>query len=143
MARNKKLTAQDVIQLVKAGCFNEYGRISIHLHDCMGRCVYDLDCEAEEMPSVIWREYMDCVGGSQVVYRGQVKHIDMVRMNNWYGVPLKDVYEDGTGCYWTNDEGKRLTCYATPTIMTAYYYDTAFDTMSYYLDTTFDTETVA
>lgn len=143
MARNKKLTVQDVIQLVKAGCFNEYGRISIHLHDSTGRCMYDLDCEVEQLPSIVYREYEECVGGVYMHYRMPDTHMDLVRANEWYGVPLKDVYEDGTGCYWTNDEGKRLTSYATPTIMTAYYYDTAFDTMSYYLDTTFDTETVA
>lgn len=131
MARKNELTVNDVIQLVKGGCINEYGRVSIHLHDNTGRCVYDLDCEVEELPNIVWREYMDCISGVWVGWTlpgvgTRNRHVDLARENARYGVPLMDVYEDFTGCYWTNDEGKHLFGFATPKIMTAYYYDSAY-----------------
>lgn len=103
---------------------NENGRVSIHLIDsCTERCVYDLDCNPDDVPARVWSEILDTVNGTVSRVSSQSDHIHEVRMNGAFGVPIWYVHAAGERYYWVNDDDMVVS---GPEIWEAWYRDTAF-----------------
>ena len=116
----------EVAQRVEAACkgwINENGRVSLHLIDKKtGRCEYDLDCSADEVPVRMWCEDMHTVSGNGYYVDSQEDHIHQVRINGTFGVPLTGVWLSDS-FYWVNDRGCEVE---GPEVWEARYTDTAF-----------------
>lgn len=113
---------------------NENGRVSLHLFEAWHdprvprKCVLDLDCYPDEVPSIVWCEVMDAFGGVYDEYTTDLqRHIDNTREYGEYGFQFKEVYknEEEYNYYWEDDKGRLVLSDELPQIYYCYYKDTA------------------
>lgn len=116
---------------------NENGRVSLHLYQAWRdrreprRCMLDLDCYPDEVPSIVWCEIMrDYFDVADLFLADTLEHIDYCRENGNYGFQLEEVYknDEDYNYYWEDDKGRLVLSNELPEIYYCFYKDTALAT---------------